>query len=255
MQERCLVIRAGRVPYHRAWEWQKAVAEEIGKGLIPPLLLLVEHPHTFTLGKSGDPAHLLWDEKERRLHGVDTYWVDRGGDVTYHGPGQLVGYPLFPLFRAERTHPAGAIPTLDVVGYVRRLEQVLIHTLREFGVPAQRQEGMSGVWVSQQSWGTGAGALRKIASIGVKVNALGVTYHGFALNLCTDETYWQGIVACGLKGYAMTNLAELVSPLPALAQVQERVMDAMGKFFGMEMQEIPHLEPFDTISNSLYTIP
>lgn len=253
MQNRCLVIRAGRVPYPDMWKWQRKVAEEIGKGVLPPVLLLVEHPPTFTLGKSGKVEHLLWDELERKRRGIEIFWVDRGGDVTYHGPGQVVGYPLFPLFCKTQNQHSGDIPAIDVVGYVRKLEQALILTLKDFGVEGQRREGMSGVWVGKDGR-AGADALRKIASIGVKVNASGVTYHGFALNLCTDDIYWKGIVACGLKGYQMTNLVELISPLPTLEKVHEKIISAMEKVFCMEMQEIQQDEPFDTISNSLYTI-
>lgn len=254
MERNWLVIRAGRLPYRRAWEWQQQLAEDIGKGLLPPVLLLMEHPHTFTFGRSGKEEHLLWDEEERNRRGVETFWVDRGGDITYHGPGQIVGYPLFPLSSGSIAAGDGAVPCLDVVGYVRRLEEALIRALRYFGVDGQRRAGMSGVWVEWNNPPEPFPTFRKVASIGVKVDARGVSLHGFALNHSTEREYWNGIVACGLDGVEMSNLADLLQPLPAMSEVEESIIRAMGEVFGLTMQKIEGIQPFDTIPKSLYTI-
>lgn len=138
MQKTCWVFQSGVVPYEEAWEWQKALAERVAQGTCPPVLLLLEHPHTYTIGRRGSKAHILWDNEELARRQIDLHWVDRGGDVTYHGPGQLVGYPIFPL-RQLGLASQGADRNgmkLDVITFVEQLEQILIHTLRQFGILA-----------------------------------------------------------------------------------------------------------------------
>ncbi len=224
----CIVEVLGLVPYTQAWELQKRLSAEIAGGERPPTLLLLEHPHTYTFGRGGQAANLLWDAAELQRRAVTVHWVDRGGDVTYHGPGQLVGYPLLPLGRLSPGDSAtDQVARADYVGYVRRLEQVLIRALGTLGVSAQAISGQTGVWVTGKQWPVPA----KIASIGVKVDARGVTQHGFALNVNPDMTYWQGIVACGLKDAPAASLADLLDPLPAAQAVRQAVIDAFGIIF------------------------
>ncbi len=239
MASLCSVYRLGLVPYQQAWQLQDELAGQIAAGTHPPALLLLEHPHVYTFGRRGQAENLVWDEAERTRRGVEVAWVDRGGDVTYHGPGQLVGYPLLPL------GPIGMerLPQVDYVGYLRRLEETLILALLRLGLAAGQVEGLTGVWVQPDVLSrcrNCAPDLRqppaKIAAIGVKVDARGVTRHGFALNVDPDMTYWQGIVACGLKDYPVTSLAELLNPAPDMDAVTQAVITAFGEVFGYETQ-------------------
>jgi lipoate-protein ligase B len=211
---------------------------------------LLEHPHTYTFGRRGHIENLLWDEAELERRGIAVHWVDRGGDVTYHGPGQLVGYPLLPLsptpLLTQTTTGAPRLPQADYVGYVRRLEQMLILSLASFGLDSHQEDGLTGVWVSRDGDSkpsipdqSPARSLdtAKIAAIGVKVNARGVSLHGFALNVNPDMTYWQGIVGCGLVGYPITCMAELLDPVPGMEAVIQAVINAVGKIFQYEMIE------------------
>ena len=215
----------GCVEYASGWELQNQLAAQIAAGQRGPVLLLLEHPHTYTLGRQGHAEHLLWDADQLRQQGAAVHWVDRGGDITYHGPGQLVAYPLLRL--APPGWVGERLPQADFTGYLRRLEAVIIHLLAEYGVEGQARPGLTGVWVR-----LGDGEWGKIASIGVKVDARGVTRHGLALNLAPEMRYWQGIVPCGLAGVRMTALAELMAAPPdtrsaaqALARVFARVFD------------------------------
>ena len=226
----CLILEPGRLPYAQAWQLQNDLARRIAEGGQPPTLLLLEHPHTYTFGRRGQAQHLLWDEAELQRRGIEVHWVDRGGDVTYHGPGQLVGYPLVPLSTAGlKVEGGGRIPQADYVGYVRRLEEVLMRALRRVGVEGVRVEGMTGVWVR------GRGEVAKIGAIGVKVDARGVTRHGFALNVNPDMDYWQGIIACGLEGAAVTSLAELLGTPPSMREMRQAIIQAFGEVFGYRM--------------------
>jgi len=174
------VVQAGVVPYAEALEWQRAVAQaRIERRLPHDVLLLLEHPPVVTLGRNSHEANLL------RGGDVDLFEVERGGDVTYHGPGQLVGYPIIDLAGYRR----------DLHWYLRTLEQALIDALAELGVPAERNTGYTGVWTRG----------RKIASIGIHVKQW-VTWHGFALNVTTDLTAFDRIVPCGIPGVVMTSV-------------------------------------------------
>jgi len=167
----------GSVPYREAWDLQAALVRELREGRGRDTLLLLEHPHVFTLGKAGSADDLLWDEAERRRRQVEVVWSDRGGEATYHGPGQLVGYPVLDLARFGVTIPQ----------YIERLEGSLIQYLRELGVDSEPGEpGFTGVWRQGE----------KLAAIGIKLNR-SVVSHGFALNLTTDLGYFEGIVPCG----------------------------------------------------------
>lgn len=233
--KRCVVQRLGVVAYQTAWDLQNRLADEIAAGARLPTLLLLQHPHTFTFGRRGDPRHLLWSAAELNQRGVGVYWVDRGGDVTYHGPGQLVGYPLIPLglpvVPAETPEGAARLPQADYTGYLRRLETVVARALAETcGLTTRTVAGKTGVW-------TDSAAPLKLASIGVKVDGRGITRHGFALNVNPDMEYWNGIVACGLADDRMTSLAEAVNPLPEMKRVEDALIRAFGQVFGVEMDE------------------
>jgi lipoyl(octanoyl) transferase len=240
MKSACHVYRLGLVDYEAAWELQDRLARAIAIGDQPPTLLLLEHPHTFTFGRRGKIENLLWDEAELQRRGVSVHWVDRGGDVTYHGPGQLVGYPLLPLgspgASVDPVSNATRLPQADFVGYLRRLENVLIAALDSLGVTSFQVPGLTGVWV--QSPGTVAqpqSLPAKLAAIGVKVDVRGISRHGFALNVNPDMTYWEGIIGCGLTGYPVASLADLLDPLPSMEQVIQAVSIAFGKEFGYEI--------------------
>ena len=167
----------GRAGYAEALAIQKELVEQRKHGLIPDQLLIVEHPHVITLGRNGHKENLLASEEVLRRSGIEFYPSDRGGDITYHGPGQIVGYPILDLREWKR----------DVVAYVRAIELMIIDGLAEFGIHAGRLEGCTGAWVKG----------RKVAAIGVHISRW-VTSHGFALNHTTDLNYFQYIVPCGL---------------------------------------------------------
>src|SRR5438552_12860422 len=180
------VVQAGLVPYVEALEWQRALAQARIEREVPhDLLLLLEHPPVVTLGRNSHRADVLRPDDEGR--GIEVYEVERGGDVTFHGPGQLVGYPILDLGGYRR----------DLHWYLRTLEQVLIEALAALGVPAERKPGYTGVWTR--------GGTRKIASIGIHVKQW-VTWHGFALNVTTDLSYFDRIVPCGIPGVVMTSV-------------------------------------------------
>ena len=185
MTERALeVVQAGVVPYADALEWQRSLAQARIDGRLPhDVLLLLEHPPVVTLGRNSQEAHV------RSPDGVDLFEVERGGDVTYHGPGQLVGYPILDLSGFKR----------DLHWYLRTLEQALIDALGELGIPAERNPGYTGVWAQRGS------ERRKIASIGIHVKQW-VTWHGFALNVTTDLSNFDRIVPCGISGVVMTSV-------------------------------------------------
>ncbi|GAB4578446.1 MAG: lipoyl(octanoyl) transferase LipB [Anaerolineales bacterium] len=240
----CEVHVLGTVPYQTAWDLQARMADEVARGERPPTILLLEHLHTYTFGRRGHAENLLWDEAERARRGVEVHWVDRGGDVTYHGPGQLVGYPIIPLARPKMRAENGASNALraDYVGYVRKLEKTIIKTLAELGVATGQIEGLTGVWVqpdvaSRCSHCPPASkkAPSKIAAIGVKVDVRGITRHGFALNVHTDMDYWGGIVGCGLKDTSVINLADLLWEPPEMEQVIQKFVHAFGEVFEYEM--------------------
>jgi lipoyl(octanoyl) transferase len=167
----------GSVPYREAWDLQAEVVTAVREGRAPDTLLLLDHPHVFTMGRAASADHLLWDEAEQARRQLEVVWSDRGGEATYHGPGQLVGYPILDL-----THFGLTIPQ-----YLERLEASLIHYLTELGIDSQPGEpGLTGVWSRGE----------KVAAIGIKLNR-SVVSHGFALNLTTDLEYFDGIVPCG----------------------------------------------------------
>ena len=243
----CHVHLLGIVPYEDAWELQNRLAGEISAGIQQPTLLLLEHPHTYTFGRSGNADNMLWDEATLARKNISVHWVDRGGDVTYHGPGQLVGYPLIPLgtpnSQVEQKRDSAHLPKADYIEYLRKLEVTLITALANLGVTAEQSPGLTGVWIQlpppTQSGDESLMASQlpsKIASIGVKVDARGVSRHGFALNVNPDMSYWEGIIGCGLEDYQETSLAELLSPPPTVESVMQGVIAAFGEEFDYTMQ-------------------
>lgn len=217
----------GRVAYDDAWALQDQLVEERGRDAAPDRLLLLEHPPTYTLGSSGHEEYVLMPEAERARRGVRVVHVDRGGDVTYHGPGQLVGYPIM---RLPRRGTGGL--RADVVGYVRGLERTIMLTLADYGIRSRTIPGLVGVWVD-----TPAGE-EKICAIGVKVNVRGVTKHGFALNINTDLSYFEGIVPCGIHDKGVTSMAQLLGGPLAMDAVAGRLAGHFGAVFGLEMVHV-----------------
>jgi lipoyl(octanoyl) transferase len=229
----CHVLDLGLIDYQPAWDLQNKLAADIARGERQPTLLLLEHPHTYTFGRRGKAENLLWDEKKLAENGVAVHWVDRGGDVTYHGPGQLVGYPLM---RLEGT---------DHVGYVRNLEKVLVAALARLGLASAQISGKTGVWV-QADIASRCPCCKpkdrekpaKIAAIGVKVDANGVTRHGFALNVNPQMDFFDGIIPCGIANYPVISLADIFPSPPEMDSVKREVVRAFGDVFGVEIRPI-----------------
>ena len=236
----CEVHTLGTLPFREAYTLQGRMAEEIAAGNRSQSLLLLEHPHTFTFGRRAKPGNLLWGEAELISRRAEVHWTDRGGDVTYHGPGQLVGYPLLRLGRLD---PTGRLPQADFVGYLRQLEQVIIRAVATLGLASGQRRGLTGVWVQPDVASrcprcppAATQAPSKLASIGVRVDAQGVTRHGFALNVAPDMGYWQGVIACDLPGATMISLAELLDPVPSMPDVIQAIVAEFGRGFGLEMR-------------------
>jgi len=216
----------GRVPYRRAWKLQRKLQKQLidqklafredatlGKP-VADSLLFVEHPHVYTLGKSGDAAHML--KKASELTELDAEFIenDRGGDITYHGPGQVVGYPILDLDRHFT----------DVHKYLRFLEEVIIKTCGDFGIEAGRIEGLTGTWVGDE----------KICAMGIRCSRW-VTMHGFALNVNTDLSYFDHIVPCGIRDKKVTSLAQVVGARVDIELVKKRIAKNFSDQFGVTM--------------------
>lgn len=202
----------GRVPYEEALALQEDLRAQLGRGEIGERVLLLEHPDVITYGRSAKEGNTLQADTDLRRLGYDVFRVNRGGDVTWHGPGQLVGYPLLDLQR----HGA------DVHLYLRALEGALIDALADFGIDACRREGYAGVWLDER---------RKIASIGVGLRRW-LTLHGFALNVNCDLSRFDVIVPCGLANVRMVSMASVLGRELDFAAVTRRVEDALRKAFG-----------------------
>ena len=205
------VERPGRVAYAEARELQQQLVARRRTGAIPDTLLLLEHPHVITLGTSSSRDHILIDEEQGRLLGIDVFDTGRGGDVTYHGPGQLVGYPILDL-KPDRC---------DLHRYVRDLEEVLIEAVGSFGITAARKAGLTGVWAGDE----------KIAAIGVRVSSGWITSHGFALNVSTDLAFFDSIVPCGITEYGVTSMERHLGSAPAIDDVCDAVTTAFSQVF------------------------
>jgi len=204
----------GSVPYADALALQKELVAQRRDGRIPDQLLLLEHPHVITLGSSSHREHILIDDAERALLGIELFESGRGGDVTYHGPGQLVGYPIFDL-KPDRC---------DVHRYVRDIEEALIRALRTFDLSASRKAGLTGVWIADE----------KIAAIGVRVSSGWITSHGFALNVNTQLAFFDAIVPCGIRDHGVTSMQRALAHDITVTDVNDAVIHAFTDVFDLQ---------------------
>jgi lipoyl(octanoyl) transferase len=227
------VEKLGLVPYALAWEYQKQVHAEVVAGLRLPTLLLLEHPRTITLGRATRPENLLLSEAEYQAQGIELYSIERGGDVTYHGPGQLVGYPIFPVGRQVR-------------GFLRRLEALIIKVAAGYGIGSFATPGYAGVWVRRASPVEGWPDLEeKLCAFGVAVRQ-DVALHGFALNVCTSLEDFNLIVPCGIRGKGVTSLQKILGQPVSMEEVMERVVAT----FAMEFRRFD-TKPFGPATQEL----
>ncbi|MDE3059135.1 MAG: lipoyl(octanoyl) transferase LipB [Bacteroidota bacterium] len=222
-----LTVNIGRTRYADAWELQRKIFSARVEKTISDVLLFTEHDPVYTLGKGADENHVLANDEELREKKIDLFHIDRGGDVTFHGPGQIVGYPILDL--SNYYH--------DIHRYLRDIEEVLIRVLSDYGIHAERSGGYTGVWVKDE----------KIAAIGVKVSRW-VTMHGFAFNVATDLSYFDRIIPCGIFHKGVTSLQQIlqqqavghlggVLQLGLLEDVEERIAHHFGEVFGAEVKQ------------------
>jgi lipoyl(octanoyl) transferase len=221
----CHIVDLGLMGYAEAWALQKRVVAARKAGAIEDVLLLCEHPHVITQGRSGKREHLLVSEHVLKQKGVEFHATDRGGDITYHGPGQIVGYPIFNLGVIRR----------DVVWYVRMLEEAMMRATAEFGIAAERVTGKTGIWVKNKN------TEEKLAAIGVHISRW-VTSHGFAYNVSTDLRYFDWIVPCGIADRKATSLEKLLGRPVETKEVALRIANYLGEAFGLEMKEASRIE-------------
>jgi len=205
----CTAQYLGPVPYQQAHDLQEQIVASRKSGEAPDTLLLLEHPHVITLGRSANPANVL-----AREAGVEVFDTGRGGDVTYHGPGQLIGYPIINL----------APDRCDIRRYVRDLEEVLIRVAGDYGITAARIQGLTGIWVENE----------KLAAIGVRISRW-VTMHGFALNVSTDLRFFDLIVPCGINDRGVTSLEKLLGRSPDIIEVARSAANHFGSVFEREI--------------------
>jgi lipoyl(octanoyl) transferase len=205
------VKHLGLLPYADALQLQEQLVQQRRAARISDTLLLLEHPHVITLGTSSSTDHVLLGEDERALLGIEMFETGRGGDVTYHGPGQLVGYPIFDL-KPDRC---------DLHRYVRDIEKALIHALAHFGLHCARKPGLTGVWLGDD----------KIAAIGVRVSSGWITSHGFALNVSTNLQFFDSIVPCGIRDHGVTSMEAALQRPVSMHAVMEAVVGAFCEVF------------------------
>jgi lipoyl(octanoyl) transferase len=211
----CETRQLGLAPYAATHDLQTELVEKRKRDEIPDQLLLLEHPHVITLGRAANRANVLVDEPTRAQLGVELFETGRGGDVTYHGPGQLVGYPIIKL----------ALGRQDIRRYVRDVQETLIRAARDFGIEAEPRDGEHiGVWVGD----------RKLAAIGIRISRW-VTMHGFAFNVNTDLNFFQLIVPCGIRDHGVTSLQEILGNPVDMGAVAESVTRHFGEVFNKEM--------------------
>lgn len=204
------ILDAGLLEYHSAWELQRNTFNNVVNGSLSDTLILLEHPHTYTLGKTADRSNLIANKQYLTENNISVVDIDRGGDITYHGPGQLVGYPIIDLKKWK----------MDSHKYLRALEEVLIRFCEEHLLTAERIDGLTGVWINQ----------RKIAAIGIKISRW-VTMHGFALNIYPDLNYFGGIIPCGIKDKDVTSLALETGRIEEMKLVKEKIVNIFSEVF------------------------
>jgi len=221
----------GQKDYKEVWDYQTDIftrlvnskktgetGQDSGQGTLPGTMIFVEHPHVYTLGKSGSENNLLLDLMQLKAKEASFYRIDRGGDITYHGPGQIVGYPIFDL----------DVIQIGLKEYIHRLEDVIIRTVSEFGITASRLAGGTGVWIEPEN----AEKARKICAIGVKASKF-VTMHGFAFNVNTDLTYFNNINPCGFTDKGVTSLSKELGILQNMESVKEVVKRNLQEVFDL----------------------
>jgi lipoyl(octanoyl) transferase len=229
----CLTIDLGMIGYAEAYALQKRVVAARKAGVIDDVFLLCEHPPVITLGRSGKRENLLASEHVLRQKGVEFHATDRGGDITYHGPGQIVGYPILNLSAIRR----------DVVWYVRALEEAMIRATAEFGITAERVAGKTGIWVRAGD------TEEKLAAIGVHIGRW-VTSHGFAYNVSTDLRNFDLIVPCGIADCKATSLEKLLGRGVDLKEVEQRLAKHFGELFGREIKQAAREELLEKLEHA-----
>ena len=225
------VVQLGRVPYAQGLELQEQLVAARKAGTIGDTLLLLEHPAVITLGRNAKQQNIVASPEELARRGVELFECNRGGDVTYHGPGQLVGYPIFNILQLQ--------PRLGAVDFVRRIEEVLIRSCADFGISTHRVKGMTGVWTNPDTSGPTADGRQskaegKIAALGIHISR-GVTSHGFALNVNTDLTHFQLIVPCGIADKPVTSIARELGRETDFNSVTQTVARQFGSVFNSQM--------------------
>lgn len=226
-------VDIGLTPYQATWDLQEMLLDYIAQIKLknrreelsvetPNFLLFCEHPHVYTLGKSGDESHLLMQEPFLDSIGASFYRINRGGDITYHGPGQLVGYPILDL---ENFYT-------DIHLYLRMLEEAIILTCRDYGLVAGRIEGLTGVWIDPESENA-----RKICALGVKASRW-ISMHGFALNINTDLSYFSHIVPCGIATRGVTSLQQELGRLMNISEVKTKVLEHLTQLFDWKLKHV-----------------
>ena len=232
MNKKVKLINKGLIDYKKCWDFQASIFDEIIKKKIAirkgeckndfteNFLIFCEHPHVYTLGKTGEENNLLIDETTLKFKGASYYRINRGGDVTYHGPGQLIVYPILDLDNFFT----------DINKYLRLLEEAVILTLKDYGVKSGRVEGATGVWID----GDNPLIARKICAIGIKLSRW-VTMHGFALNVNTNLSYFDDIVPCGIANKAVTSLEKELGKFQNISEVQAKVTFYLQSLFGFEL--------------------
>ncbi|MEW6005636.1 MAG: lipoyl(octanoyl) transferase LipB [Stygiobacter sp.] len=218
----------GFIDYKDAWDLQKAIFENRMNNNIDDVFLLLEHPHTYTLGKVADKKNLLFNEEQLSKNKISVYEIDRGGDITYHGPGQIVGYPIIDLKNWKQ----------DTHEYLRSLEQVIINVCSEYGIQTERKANYTGVWIDE----------RKIAAIGIKISRW-VTMHGFAFNINTNLDYFNGIIPCGIKDKEVTSLEIELGETISIDEVKQKLLNQFKEIFNYK--EIEEVEKEKLINNIL----
>ena len=233
MLKNCLTVDLGLIGYAEAYALQKRIVAARKADAIEDVLLLCEHPHVITQGRNGKRAHLLVGEHVLRQKGVEFYETSRGGDITYHGPGQIVGYPILNLGEIRR----------DVVWYVRMLEEAMIRATAEFGISARREVGKTGIWVDVAEDASSLATRHSPLSTSEKLGAIGVhisrwvTSHGFAYNVSTDLRFFDLIVPCGIADRKATSLEKLLGRAVGRTEVAPRLAKHLGELLSREMKE------------------
>lgn len=218
----------GKMDYEKTWDLQKELHQRRKENSISDILLFVEHPHTYTLGKTAKKGNLISSEKYLNEKGIAVFEIDRGGDITYHGPGQLVGYPIISLTEWKQ----------DTHKYLRAIEEVIIRVCREYGLTTGRNENYTGVWIED----------RKIAAIGIKVSNW-ITMHGFAFNVNPDLSLFKGIIPCGIQDKDVTSLEKELNKKIDMNEVKELILKHFAEVFSYSHYYQPPEELYETLEN------